>query len=127
MRRVSKKRAALIKAVSKWRKDFRIQIGRCEMCLKPAHWGHLDVHELVPGSSRSKALDKPYACMCLHRRCHNIMEMLTIPQQMAYLLKNAPERFDLQSYHKLIGRCWPYIEEIESFKEKLSGQKAAVT
>ena len=89
------------------------------MCLKPTAPEHLDVHELVPGYCRKLALTSEFACMCLHRRCHNIMEMLTIPQQMAYLLKNAPERFDLPAYHKLIQRAWPYLEEIEAFKEKL--------
>jgi len=120
VRRISKKREQLNAALRKWRKQFREQVGRCEMCLKKAQWFHLDVHELVPGYCRAQALDKPYACLCLHRRCHMVMEMLTIPQQMAYLLKNAPERFDLDAYHKLIQRRWPYIEEIQSFKEKIS-------
>lgn len=121
MRRISARNAARRKEVGPWREALRRSVGRCEMCLKPTHWKQLDVHELVPGYCRQQALDKPYATLCLHRRCHHIIEMLTIPQQMAYLLKNAPERFDLHAYHKLIQRAWPYLEEIEAFKEKLSG------
>lgn len=107
MRRVSKKRAALNRAVKVWRENIRREVGRCEFCLSPAHWKTLDVHELVVGCHRAKALDKRFAVLCVHRDCHNTLEAMTIPWQMAYLLWARPQDFDMPAYHKLTGRVWP--------------------
>jgi hypothetical protein len=117
MRRVSKTRQKRNQQVKQWREDLRKEIGRCEKCLKPA--AHLDVHELVPGNCRALALDKRFAVLCLHRLCHNALEAMTIPRQLAYLLRARPEDFDLPAYHQLISRHWPYEEEVLAFYEEL--------
>jgi hypothetical protein len=120
MRRVSKTRAKRNKEVKQWREDLRKEVGRCEKCLKPA--ANLDVHELVPGNCRALALDKRYAVLCLHRLCHNALEAMTIPRQLAHLLRARPEDFDLAAYHQLISRHWPYEEDVLAFYEELKDE-----
>lgn len=119
MRRVSKKRRSLMSQVGPWREQFRERVGRCEKCLKSCPAASLDVHELVPGYVRAKALDKPYAVLALHRHCHTEIEALTIPHQMAYLIRARSKDFNLELYWKLLGRRWPDMEHILYFLEKL--------
>jgi hypothetical protein len=119
MRRISPKRRQLIEATRQWRDDFRAEIGRCEKCLKPTSPAALDVHELVAGSSRAKALDKRYAVLCLHRACHTLLEAMTIPRQLAYLLRARPQDVDMESYYRLTGRRWPDLADIRGFYEEL--------
>ena len=119
MRRVSKKRRAVLSQVAKWRQDFRLRVGRCEKCLRPAPPDRLDVHELTPGCDRVRALNKSYAVLALHRFCHTEIEALTIPPQMAYLIRARPTDFNLEAYWQLIGRRWPDLEHILYFLEKL--------
>lgn len=119
MRRVSAARKRRLAEVNQWREDFRASTGRCEMCLVAASPEALDLHELVTGACRKLALDAPYCVLAAHRHCHSILEMLTIPNQLAYLLRAAPERFDLHAYHRLTKRVWPDLDTILAFKEKL--------
>lgn len=112
MRRVSQKRAALNKAVKQWREDIRREVARCEMCLKPAAWDSLDVHELVVACHRPKALDKRFATLCLHRECHRVIEAITVPWQMPYLMRARRADFDLLAYHRLTSRMWPSQEDL---------------
>ena len=119
MRRVSKKRRKLNDSVANWRDSFRKRVGRCEKCLKKADPDVLDVHELVPGSSRAKALDKPFAVLALHRGCHNYIETLTIPHQLAYLMRARPNDYRPDLYYALIGRNWPDTEHVIYFLKRL--------
>jgi len=119
VRRVSKKRQKLINSTREWRDDFRNRVSRCEVCLQPCSPELLDVHELVFAPVRSKALDKPYAVLACHRRCHDYIETLTIPHQLAYLMRAAPERFDMERYWWLTKRRWPDVSDIIYFLEKL--------
>lgn len=112
MRRVSKKRAALIKAVAKWRKDFRIQIGRCELCLKPAHWGHLDCDEIARGSFRGMALTARFAILSVHRHCHSFIQNWSRPKRLALLYLSRPEDYDLEKFWELTRRRFPEHEDV---------------
>jgi hypothetical protein len=122
MRRVSRTRAKRNSQVKQWREDLRKEIGRCEKCLKPA--ANLDVHELVPGNCRALALDKRFAVLCLHRLCHSALEAMTIPRQLAYLLRARPADFLMEEYWELIGRRWPDIEDIRVFYDQLKSEDA---
>lgn len=115
----SKKRRIRWSQVESWRNRFKERVSRCEMCLKASDPLYLDVHECVTGSLRQHALDKEWAVLALHRRCHTIMETLTIPHQLAYLLRARPDEFHLEAYHKLTGRKWPSVEQILLFWENL--------
>lgn len=115
MRAVSLKRQKLNREVGPWRQNLRERVGRCEMCLRPKSPENLDVHELVPGSSRSKALDKVFAVLCVCRPCHNDIERLTIPNQLAYLYISRPTDFELPLYYELIGRRWPDWDDVYRF------------
>lgn len=115
MRNVSKKRQRLNRSVAEHRQALRQRVARCEVCLDPAAPEWLDVHELVPGSSRAKALDKDFALLCATRRCHDYLETLTIPNQLAYLYIARPSDFDLEKYYALIGRRWPDWDEVSGY------------
>lgn len=119
MKRVSNKRRHLISSVAPFREAFRRRVGRCEKCLESASPDNLDLHELVPGYVRSQALDKPYALLALHRLCHWEIEALTIPHQLAYLMRSRPNDFNPEMYWKLIGRRWPDVEHVLYFLERL--------
>ncbi len=122
MRRISEKRLLLLKEVSQFRASLRRDVGRCELCLKPARPDSLDVHELVPGYLRAQALDKSFATMCLHRHCHNIIEMLTIPNQLAYFLRARPESFNIDLYWKLMARKWPSMDQVLHFLDEINAK-----
>lgn len=119
MRRVSKKRKKLINQTREWRDELRNRVGRCEVCLQHCSAELLDVHELVFAPLRAKALDKPYAVLACHRRCHDYIETLTIPHQLAYLLRAAPERWNLEKYWFLCRRNWPDMEAVLYFLARL--------
>ena len=120
MKKISRKRADLLRSVEPFRRALRIRVSRCEFCLKTANPHSLDVHELVPGYLRALALDKVYATLCVTRLCHQQIERLTIPNQMAYLLRSRPESFNIELYWKLMRRQWPSMEEILYFLAKIS-------
>ena len=123
MRHTSLKRRRLNDSVKEYRQSLREMVGRCEVCLRPAAPEWLDVHELVPGSSRAKALDKEFALLCVHRLCHDYLETLTIPNQLAYLYIARASSFDLEKYHALIGRCWPSWDEVSGYVSKILGSR----
>lgn len=123
MRRISAKRRALYDQVREYREHFRWEVGRCEVCLEKAGPSVLDVHELVPGNHRHKALDKPYAILAVHRNCHNYIETLTIPHQLAYLLRSRPNDYHPEKYYELIGRRWPATEHVIYFLERLDHEE----
>ena len=120
MRRVSLKRQKLNRDVAPWRDNLRRHVGRCEVCLKSKSPENIDVHELVPGYVRSKALDKCYAVLCACRTCHNKLEAMTIPNQLAYLYIARPSDFELPLYYELIGRNWPDWDEVYKFVRQIT-------
>lgn len=126
MRRISAKRRALYERVRDFRDDFRWRVGRCEVCLKKAGPSVLDIHEVVDGSNRSKALDKRYAILACHRRCHEYLETITIPHQLAYLMRARPQDFQPEKYYALIGRNWPDVSHVIWFLERLDGEHGSL-
>lgn len=72
LRRVSKKRAALMRAVSDDRKAFVEAAGVCMFpdCNKPPD----DIHEISRGHARERALSEPRLQMALCRKHHDWMD-----------------------------------------------------
>lgn len=52
-----------------------------------------------------------------------VMEMLTIPNQIAYLYLSRPEDYNLEELYKLLKRRWPYHSEISAFAEKIHASR----
>ena len=71
----------------------------------PAEMSVLACHEIARGPLRSKALDKAYACLVACWKCNSgiLNDKGTWPEarQLAVLLHEAPEDFDLAAYIKL--------------------------
>ena len=109
------------------RERLTMRVQRCEYCLQPAAPENLDCHELVPGDSRTKAIDQEYALLCVTRLCHAKIEQLTIPNQLAYLYLADSPRFDLSAFHKLIGRNWPSWDEVSFFVTAIIESRQALT
>lgn len=102
--------------MEQWREDFKTRLSKCEVCrTADCH----DLHELVPGYVRQKALDQEYAILGCCRSCHDFLETLTIPHQLAFLLLARPNNFDIERYYCLCGRRWPDIETIKSFASQI--------
>lgn len=103
MRKVSKKRAALMRKVGPWRKALIERVKKCEVCGKKFN---LCVHEIANGPNRAKALDKPYAVLvaCSDCNCHKLTDKSVWPEarQLSILFKSRPEDFDLMAYNNLI-------------------------
>lgn len=124
MRQWSKKRQKRWREVEDWRSRFKEEVGRCEVCRKAKSSEHLDGHELCVGSVRQQALDKRFCVLVVCRPCHAMLESLTIPQQMAYLLLSRPEDYDLEAYYRLCHRRWPDHEVVFEWAAKLAGENA---
>lgn len=112
MRRVSKKRAKRNADVQACRLALKFRVDRCECC-GYVPWLHhnsrrLDVHEIARGPNRDKALDQPYACLCVCSVCHDgpIASRAQWPEarQLAALKRSRPADYDLAAYNALVGR-----------------------
>lgn len=124
MRRVSKKRARLNRSVKQWRLNLCIELGRCEVCQRPYHPSFLEVHELCIGACRPLALTSRFATLVVKRDCHDYLESLTIPHQLAYLFLSRPKDCDLESYYTLTKRRWPDLEEIQEWARKIAVKRS---
>jgi excisionase family DNA binding protein len=69
MRKVSKKRQALLRKVKPIRDGLRNEVGHCEVCLK--HSPVLDVHEIGRGNKREACLGERCALLVVCRWCHD--------------------------------------------------------
>ena len=116
MRRVSKKRRALLSKINPWREQFKLELGRCEYCGKR----RLVLHEIARGCDRSRALDKRYALLGLcDPGCHQRVGDWPRAKQLALLYMRRPYDFDLPSYHALIARKTPDLSEVLDWVEVL--------
>lgn len=121
MRQWSKKRQQRWREVEEWRSRFKAEIGMCEVCRKHKAPEYLDGHELCIGSLRQKALDQRWCVLVVCRPCHTMLESLTIPQQLAYLLLSRPEDYDLDEYYRLCQRRWPDHESVFEWAVRIAG------
>ena len=122
MRRVSAKRRQLIEATAGLRGNLVSEVGKCEFCGKHRH--DLSVHEISRGGSRRVSLDQRYALLVLCLLCHDAIHRMAGDDQralgLALLARSRPEDYSLQSYWSLIGRQFPYVEQIELWRKRLA-------
>lgn len=119
MRKRSLKRAKIDRAADKWRKVQIAKVGRCEWCGLPQKPKDLTIHEICGGCDRWRAQDKGFASLVVCRRagsCHQAVQLMPKPRQLAILHIRRTEDFDLVAYNEIPNRqvCWKDVmEEIE--------------
>lgn len=71
LRRVSKKRAALMRKVGPERRELKERVGECMYCRKALDPERLDAHEVANGAAREKCMEEPLLVIVLCRPCHD--------------------------------------------------------
>lgn len=80
MRRVSAKRAKLMRTVGPARKEFRLAVGVCMLCRQnPAS----ENHEIANGAAREKCLEVLDLQLCVCRSCHEAIQTAHPADQLA--------------------------------------------
>lgn len=112
LRRVSKKRRALKKAVDPVRAALVEEVGYCQPCWTLGDglkWSNLSVHEIAKGIHRQAALSERCAQLVACWDCNsgrlNDYSILPIEKQLAIKLLEDPEHFDLVTFNRLRGRA----------------------
>jgi hypothetical protein len=81
-------------------------------------------HEIANGPLRQKALDKPYAILVLCWWCNGYVvtnkKEWPEPRQLATLLMESPEAFDLAAYNSLVNPRAPNRITMEEVKHWLN-------
>ena len=124
MRRVSKKRQALMRDVKPIRDALRNEVGCCEICGNAR--GTLDVHEIGRGPVRERCLGERCALLVVCRTCHdqklgNTAEW-TEARQLALLASRRHQDFDLTRYLEVTSPNAMRRIEIEEVLEWLEGE-----
>lgn len=83
LRRVSKKRAALMSRIGPERRDLKILVGQCMKCRELLTPDYLDIHEIASGDAREKCLRAPDLQIVLCRECHMIVQYMPPAKQIA--------------------------------------------
>lgn len=128
MKRFSDKRRLREAECKPYRDGLIKQAGRCELCqaVPNAFGKRLCVHEIANGPLRQKALDKPYAVLVLCWHCNGLAtDKGSWPEaaQLACLMENRPEDFDLVAYNRLVNERAPNRitqDEVDFFIESRS-------
>lgn len=115
-----------------WRRDRAEKFGECWICQhspkspwrdKPRELSQICVHEIACGTHRQKALDKAFATLVLCWWCNGyvVVDKSVWPEarQLALLLREAPEDFDLAAYNALVNPRAPNritLEEVHAYR-----------
>jgi hypothetical protein len=122
LRRVSKKRAKLMREVKEWQKDYVEEMGVCAVCDRDReeletigsvitrYFGAgLNVHEIAKGPHRAEALKHRACCLVVCNQCNCCQlcdySVWPIERQLALKLLTDPQHFDLDLFNKVRGRA----------------------
>lgn len=72
----------------------------CAVCGGPPS----EIHEILAGTFRLRAFVEPACWLAVCRTCHNMVQGLKIPNQLALKLIADPATFDLVKFHKVWDR-----------------------
>jgi hypothetical protein len=75
------------------REAWRDTQERCWLCRQRRE---IQVHEITSGPNRKKALAEPCTWMAVCPWCHDELQYLPLPAQLAHKLLNDPENYDRQ-------------------------------
>lgn len=117
MRRVSLKRQRRNREAEPARRSLLERVARCEFCGR--HNAGLANHEILRGSYRQQALDKPFAILILCDECHDLMGGRSWAEQLAILRRSRPADFNLRLFHELAGRHKPSSDEVALWNMRL--------
>lgn len=120
-------------AVRPIREQMIIKAGECMVCGAspkrphrhlPAELSQLCVHEILNGPLRSKTMSEACATLVVCWRCNEVLndkKLWPPARQLAVLLHEAPEEYDLERFLKLAGKPATAItqEEVTAFWQHL--------
>ena len=114
LRRVSKKRAKLMREVSGPRADYVREFGRCAVC---GTTENLHVHEIACGPAREASLSEPctwlVACNFCNSKTLTDYSKWSIEKQLARKAVLDPARYDRRRVNELRGRDPEAITEAD--------------
>ena len=106
LRRISKKRSALLRAIGPDRRAYIHEFGACVACGSKRA---LSVHEIACGAFRAKAFAEPCTWLCLCFACNSgpftDYSVWPLERQLALKLRVDESRFDLEKFNALRGRA----------------------
>jgi hypothetical protein len=123
MRPVSKKRAQLIRRVTKIRQQIIEERGpRCQLC---GRIRRLACHEIARGSDRSKALASRFAILVVCSECNtgplDDNQLWPRERQLALLRLQCPHDYSLDLFNSLTAPRRYYQDDVDSFLPQLQG------
>jgi hypothetical protein len=123
MRRVSKKRAQLMRRVTKIRQRIVEQRGpRCQLCGRVRR---LACHEIARGPDRSKALGARFAILAVCGECNTgpLDDNVIWPKerQLALLQIQFPNEYSLDLFNVITAPRRYYQLDVDSFLPQLQG------
>lgn len=83
MRRVSLKRAALLRSLKAKRQAMKESAGECMVCHRRLPPDSLDCDEIARGHAREKCLDEPLLILVSCRGCHDLTQNWTPTERIA--------------------------------------------
>ena len=123
MRPVSRKRAALMRRVSKIRQQIVEERGpHCQLC---GRIRRLACHEIARGPDRSKALGARFAILVVCSECNTgpLDDNTLWPRerQLALLRLQCPQDYSLDLFNALTAPRRYYQDDVDSFLPQLQG------
>ena len=117
MRKVSRKRATINRQAETARKRFKEELKFCCLCgwAMPA----IDVHEIVGGGARVKAIQTRAAWLLVCRLCHDQVQYMPRVRQLVLKAKSDPVHYDRQAVNILAGRQADAITEAEVIQDAI--------
>ena len=129
MRRTSPARRKLNATASEWRRKYKEEIGRCDLC-GCRELNRLWLHEVTQGYGPRKAsLTEPAVILCLcdgfANNCHMAIHQMGKAGKvyaLALLYLNRAGVYDLSVVHRIRGDNWPEQSEVDSVIRELLSQ-----
>lgn len=123
MRHVSKKRARLMRSVTKLRQMIVERRGpRCQVCGKIRR---VACHEITRGPDRQKALAAPWAILVVCGECNTgpLDDNVLWPKerQLALLRLQFPQDYSLDLFNRITAPRRYYQDDVDSFLPQLQG------
>ena len=121
MKRISARRASLLREVEPWRQKLKAT-GYCEWCC--ADRDGLEIHEICGGNGiRQLELGQPFSTVLLCRPCHSDLESMrkehAVCIGLALIRYRRAEDYSLSKFYTLTDRNWPSEELVEHWWRRM--------
>lgn len=108
MKRVSSKRAKLMREVGPERQARKQDVGECMICRKPFAPQWLDADEIARGAAREACLSEPLLTLYSCRKCHTMSQDWPIAKRIAALIRWTIDRTTAR-YNELRGTAPSHV------------------